>query len=241
MPHPRAPHSEDDGYEARGSQRVHPLPQRAGRLLGRRLHLRRVLVLFGWRSQLQHGGRARARRRPPAWSAKLRPKTCSAMSAPAFGDMLMQGFGWTAILLGFGLMIGGVRRAFGIGQQDPAAWMWGLAAILFAACCLAEWPIPKSWDMSAGLGGVVGEVMLVVTVDALCGAENSRSAGLGLGPRRPLRHPVRRDGDGHGRKRRHLAVARAHQEARARRRTHAAAPSSACPPSPRAPSRNPAA
>jgi S-DNA-T family DNA segregation ATPase FtsK/SpoIIIE len=67
-----------------------------------------------------------------------------------------------AILLGFALMIGGVRRAFGIGQQDPAAWMWGLAAILFAACCLAEWPIPKSWNMSAGLGGVAGEVMLAV-------------------------------------------------------------------------------
>src|SRR5690606_31284826 len=41
-------------------------------------------------------------------------------------------------------------------------WMWGLAAILFAACCLAEWPIPKSWNMSAGLGGVVGELMLAI-------------------------------------------------------------------------------
>ncbi|RYD86123.1 MAG: DNA translocase FtsK, partial [Sphingomonadales bacterium] len=76
--------------------------------------------------------------------------------------LLMQGFGWTAILLGFALMIGGVRRAFGIGQQDPASWMWGLAAILFAACCLAEWPIPKSWNMSAGLGGVAGELMLAI-------------------------------------------------------------------------------
>jgi S-DNA-T family DNA segregation ATPase FtsK/SpoIIIE len=80
----------------------------------------------------------------------------------ATGDFLMQSLGWTAILLGFALMIGGVRRAFGIGQRDPAAWIWTMAAIVFAACCLAEWPTPRSWDMSAGLGGVAGEAMLAL-------------------------------------------------------------------------------
>src|SRR5690348_17243345 len=66
-------------------------------------------------------------------------------------DLFTQGFGWTAWLLGFALMIGGLRRTLGIGQRDPAAWMWGLAALILAACCLSEWPIPKNWALSAGL------------------------------------------------------------------------------------------
>jgi S-DNA-T family DNA segregation ATPase FtsK/SpoIIIE len=77
-------------------------------------------------------------------------------------DMFTQGLGWTAWLLGFALMIGGLRRTLGIGQRDPAAWMWGLAALVLAATCLAEWPIPKTWALAAGLGGVVGDVLLAI-------------------------------------------------------------------------------
>jgi len=84
-------------------------------------------------------------------------------TAGALGaDLLTQGFGWTAWLMGFALMIGGLRRTLGIGQRDPAAWMWGGGAIVLAACCLAEWPIPKTWVLSAGLGGVVGDVLLTI-------------------------------------------------------------------------------
>ncbi|HEY7798972.1 MAG TPA: DNA translocase FtsK 4TM domain-containing protein [Hyphomonadaceae bacterium] len=78
-------------------------------------------------------------------------------------DMFTQGFGWIAWLMGFALMIGGLRRTLRMGQSDPASWMWGLAALLLAATCLAEWPIPKNWALSAGLGGVVGDVLLAIT------------------------------------------------------------------------------
>jgi S-DNA-T family DNA segregation ATPase FtsK/SpoIIIE len=162
MPHPRAPHSEDDGYEARGSSAF-------SRFLSGLAAFSAGVFICGACSSYTAGdpslNMAVARVRDPATGliTEASPENMFGIVGAGFGDLLMQGFGWTAILLGFGLMIGGVRRAFAIGQQDPAAWMWGLAAILFAACCLAEWPIPKSWEMSAGLGGVVGEVMLAVT------------------------------------------------------------------------------
>jgi S-DNA-T family DNA segregation ATPase FtsK/SpoIIIE len=162
MPHPRTPHSQDDGYEARGSSAL-------TRFLSGLMAFSAGVFICGACSSYSSGdpsfNMAVARVRDTATNTltDVVPENMFGHMGAVFGDMLMQGFGWTAILLGFALMIGGVRRAFGIGQRDPASWMWGMAAILFAACCLAEWPIPKSWDMSAGLGGVVGEVMLVVT------------------------------------------------------------------------------
>ncbi len=77
-------------------------------------------------------------------------------------DLLTQGLGWTAWLMGFALMIGGLRRTLGIGPREPAAWGWGAAALVLAACSLAEWPIPQSWPLAAGLGGVVGDTLLAV-------------------------------------------------------------------------------
>ena len=162
MPHPRAPHSEDDGYEAGGSRGF-------TRFLSGLAAFSVGVFICGACSSYSAGDPsfnmavARVRDAGTGLISEASPENMFGIVGASLGDVLMQGFGWTAILLGFGLMIGGVRRAFGIGQQDPASWMWGLAAILFAACCLAEWPIPKSWDMSAGLGGVVGEVMLVFT------------------------------------------------------------------------------
>jgi len=157
MPHSRAPHSEDDGYEARGSSAF-------SRFLSGLAAFSVGVFICGACSSYSAGDPsfnmavARVRDAATGLVTEASPENMFGIVGASFGDLLMQGFGWTAILLGFGLMIGGVRRAFAIGQQDPAAWMWGLAAILFAACCLAEWPIPKSWEMSAGLGGVVGVV-----------------------------------------------------------------------------------
>jgi DNA segregation ATPase FtsK/SpoIIIE, S-DNA-T family len=161
MPQPRGPHSEDHGGDARGSGAF-------SRFLSGLAAFSAGVVICGACSSYSAGDPslnmavARVRDAATGLISEAGPENMFGHVGAALGDVLMQGFGWTAILLGFGLMIGGVRRAFAIGQHDPAAWMWGLAAILFAACCLAEWPIPKSWDMSAGLGGVVGEVMLVI-------------------------------------------------------------------------------
>lgn len=160
MPHPRAPHSEDS-YEAQGSSAL-------TRFLSGLMAFSGGVFICGACSSYNSAdsslNMAVSRTQDPVTNAIIEaaPENMFGSVGAVFGDMLMQGFGWTAILLGFALMIGGVRRAFGIGQRDPAAWMWGLAAILFAACCLAEWPIPKSWNMSAGLGGVMGELMLAV-------------------------------------------------------------------------------
>ena len=161
MPHARAPHSEDSGHPVRGSSAL-------TRFLSGLAAFSAGVFICGACSSYSSSdpsfNMAVARATDPATGLMVdaAPENMFGHMGAVFGDLLMQGFGWTAILLGFALMIGGVRRAFGIGQQDPAAWMWGLAAILFAACCLAEWPIPKSWNMSAGLGGVAGELMLSI-------------------------------------------------------------------------------
>ncbi len=161
MPHPRAPQSQDDGYETRGSS---ALTRFLSGLAAFSVGVFVCGACSSYSSTDPSLNMAVSRAKDAVTGALIEagPENMFGGFGAVFGDMLMQGFGWTAILLGFALMVGGVRRAFGIGQQDPAAWMWGMAAILFAACCLAEWPIPKSWDMSAGLGGVVGEVMLSV-------------------------------------------------------------------------------
>ncbi len=161
MPNPRAPHFEDDGYEARGSGAL-------TRFLSGLAAFSAGVFICGACSSYSAAdasfNMAVARVRDPATGliSEAAPGNMFGHVGAAFGDLMMQGFGWTAILLGFALMIGGVRRAFNIGQRDPAAWIWAFAAILFAACCLAEWPTPRAWDMSAGLGGVAGEMMLAI-------------------------------------------------------------------------------
>ncbi|MBI1340581.1 DNA translocase FtsK [bacterium] len=75
-------------------------------------------------------------------------------------DLFTQGFGWTAWLMGFALMVAGLRRALGIGPRDAARWGFGAVALVLAACCLAEWPIPQTWPLATGLGGVLGDVLL---------------------------------------------------------------------------------
>ncbi len=162
MPNPRAPHLEDDGYEARGSS---ALTRFLSGLAAFSVGVFICGACSSYSSTDASFNMAVARVRDPATNlvSEAAPGNMFGHVGAAFGDLMMQGFGWTAILIGFALMIGGVRRAFNIGQRDPAAWIWALCAILFAACCLAEWPTPRAWDMSAGLGGVAGEVMLALT------------------------------------------------------------------------------
>lgn len=78
----------------------------------------------------------------------------------ATADVLTQTFGWAAWLSGFALMAGGLRRTFGIGPRRPSRWLWATAALVFTCVCLAAWPIPKTWTLATGLGGVAGERLL---------------------------------------------------------------------------------
>lgn len=93
-------------------------------------------------------------------AASAAPQNLFGYPGALWADIMTQGFGWTAWLMGFALMIGGLRRTLGIGPRDPAAWAWGAAALVLSACCLAEWPIPKTWPLAAGLGGVMGDTLL---------------------------------------------------------------------------------
>jgi DNA segregation ATPase FtsK/SpoIIIE, S-DNA-T family len=149
MPQTRASHTAEDGYEARGASAL-------SRFVSGLLAFSAGVFICGACGSYSPTD--------PSLNSAVVTEAENLFGRPgALGaDILTQGFGWTAWLMGFALMIGGLRRTLGIGQRDSAAWMWGAAAIILAACCLAEWPIPKTWSLSAGLGGVVGDVLLSI-------------------------------------------------------------------------------
>jgi S-DNA-T family DNA segregation ATPase FtsK/SpoIIIE len=149
MTHARAPHPDHDGYEARGSSAL------ARFMTGLMAFSAGVFICGACGSYSPTDPSLNSAVATEAENLFGRPGALAA-------DMFTQGLGWTAWLLGFALMIGGLRRTLGIGQRDPAAWMWGMAALVLAAACLAEWPIPKTWALAAGLGGVVGDVLLSI-------------------------------------------------------------------------------
>ena len=46
-----------------------------------------------------------------------------------------------------------------IGVPRVRRWMTGLAFVPLSAAFFAAWPVPESWPLSAGLGGVVGDAL----------------------------------------------------------------------------------
>jgi hypothetical protein len=159
-------------------------------------------------------------RTDPSWNSavpEIDPGTGSALEiANLFGrpgaisaDLLTQGFGWCAWLMGFALMIGGLRRTLAIGPREPSRWLWGALGLTLASVSLAEWPIPQSWQVAASLGGVVGGLGwrsgLAFAGRAACGTAGGRrsaAARTGFGPgaraRRRLHHRSAREARGRG-------------------------------------------
>ena len=76
-----------------------------------------------------------------------------------FSDFARQGFGWSSWTAGLALMIGGAMRAVLIGAPSVRRWLLGAAFVPLSAACFAGWPVPESWPLSAGLGGVVGDAL----------------------------------------------------------------------------------
>ncbi len=74
-----------------------------------------------------------------------------------FADLSRQMFGWSAWTAGLALMIGGAMRTVLIGSPRIRRWMQGALFIPLSAAFFAAWPVPQSWPLSAGLGGVVGD------------------------------------------------------------------------------------
>jgi S-DNA-T family DNA segregation ATPase FtsK/SpoIIIE len=77
-------------------------------------------------------------------------------------DLLLQAFGWCAWLMGFALMIAGLRRTLAIGPREPTRWGWGAIALVLGSVSLAEWPIPSTWKLGVGLGGMMGDGLLAL-------------------------------------------------------------------------------
>ena len=81
-----------------------------------------------------------------------------------FADFARQSFGWSAWTAGLAAMIGGAMRAVLIGQPRVSRWMTGLLFVPLSAAAFASWPVPASWPLSAGLGGVIGDGLLHLVI-----------------------------------------------------------------------------
>lgn len=81
-----------------------------------------------------------------------------------FADLARQSLGWSSWVGGIALMVGGAMRAVLIGRPQRRRWLIGSAAIPLSAACFAAWPVPASWPLAAGLGGVVGDALFGMAV-----------------------------------------------------------------------------
>ena len=102
----------------------------------------------------------------PSWNAatSVDPQNLFGAAGAVFADMARQSFGWSAWTAGLASMIGGAMRTVLIGQPKLYRWCLGVLFVPLSAACFAAWPVPASWPLSAGLGGVVGDGLLWLAV-----------------------------------------------------------------------------
>ncbi len=95
----------------------------------------------------------------PSWNAASDRGVQNLFGAggAVFADIMRQLFGWSAWVAGLALMIGGAMRAVLIGAPKVRRWMLGFLFVPLSAACFAAWPVPTSWPLRAGLGGMVGD------------------------------------------------------------------------------------
>jgi len=97
----------------------------------------------------------------PSWNAATDSdvQNLFGRSGAVFADLARQSLGWSAWTAGLALMIGGAMRTVLIGAPRVRRWVQGFLFVPFSAAFFAAWPVPQSWPLSAGLGGVVGDGM----------------------------------------------------------------------------------
>ncbi|MEM9257667.1 MAG: DNA translocase FtsK 4TM domain-containing protein [Pseudomonadota bacterium] len=102
----------------------------------------------------------------PSWNAAttVDPQNLFGAAGAVFADLARQSFGWSAWTAGLAAMIGGAMRTVLIGQPKLYRWCLGVLFVPLSAACFAAWPVPASWPLSAGLGGVVGDGLLWLAV-----------------------------------------------------------------------------
>ncbi|MDJ0919700.1 MAG: DNA translocase FtsK 4TM domain-containing protein [Henriciella sp.] len=95
----------------------------------------------------------------PSWNAAttMDVKNLFGAGGAVFADLARQMLGWSAWVAGLALMIGGAMRAVLIGAPRIRRWLFGALFVPLSAACLASWPVPTSWPLRAGLGGVIGD------------------------------------------------------------------------------------
>ena len=118
----------------------------------------------------------------PNWNAATGAEVTNLFgsSGAVFADFARQSLGWSSWVGGISLMIGGAMRAVLIGRPQRRRWLMGACAIPLSAACFAAWPVPASWPLATGLGGVIGDsffslavmpfkALLLPVPEALCG------------------------------------------------------------------------
>ena len=95
----------------------------------------------------------------PSWNAATTRSVENLFGAggAVFADVMRQMLGWSAWVAGLALMIGGAMRAVLIGAPKIRRWMLGFLFVPLSAACFAAWPVPTSWPLRAGLGGMLGD------------------------------------------------------------------------------------
>ena len=95
----------------------------------------------------------------PSWNAATNRSVENLFGAggAVFADIMRQLLGWSAWVAGLALMIGGAMRAVLIGAPKIRRWFLGIMFVPLSAACFAAWPVPTSWPLRAGLGGMVGD------------------------------------------------------------------------------------
>jgi S-DNA-T family DNA segregation ATPase FtsK/SpoIIIE len=95
----------------------------------------------------------------PSWNAATSREVQNLFGAggAVFADVMRQLLGWSAWVAGLALMIGGAMRAVLIGAPKVRRWLLGMLFVPLSAACFAAWPVPTSWPLRAGLGGIIGD------------------------------------------------------------------------------------
>ena len=97
----------------------------------------------------------------PSWNAATNRsvENLFGASGAVFADVMRQLLGWSAWVAGLALMIGGAMRTVLIGAPRIRRWFLGFLFVPLSAACFASWPVPTSWPLRAGLGGMIGDAL----------------------------------------------------------------------------------
>ncbi|WP_084420840.1 FtsK/SpoIIIE family DNA translocase [Henriciella litoralis] len=97
----------------------------------------------------------------PSWNSATGLDIANLFDGPGalVADVALQTLGFAAWMAGLCLMIGGAMRAVLIGAPKLRRWFYGFAFIPILAATLAAFPVPASWPLWTGLGGMVGDAL----------------------------------------------------------------------------------